>query len=115
MSKTVLTVCRNCKTHPQRDVKGLTLADALRGALAEEKAMTVRVADCLSNCSRGCSVALTAPKKWQYVYGDMDPEWDVADLVALAKAYASSADGQIPWRDRPKGVRHKVIARLPAL
>ena len=69
-------------------------------------------AECLSNCNRGCSVALTGPGRWSYVYGDLD-EALVDDLLTGASRYAATKDGLVPWRERPVIFRKGVIARIP--
>ena len=47
------------------------LATAQRG---QENLQRFRIveAECLSNCNRGCSVALTGPGRWSYIYGDLN-------------------------------------------
>ncbi len=71
-------------------------------------------AECLSNCNRGCSVALSGPGRWSYVYGDLS-ETCAAEILAGAHLYAAATDGLVPWRDRPAIFRKGVIARIPPL
>jgi predicted metal-binding protein len=68
--------------------------------------------ECLSNCNRGCSVALTGPGRWSYIYGDLN-QTAVDDLIDGASRYAATADGLVPWRERPTIFRKGVIARIP--
>ena len=74
----------------------------------------VRIAEveCLSNCNRGCSAALTGPGRWSYIYGDLS-EASVDDLLTGAARYAATSDGLVPWRERPTIFRKGVIARIP--
>jgi predicted metal-binding protein len=69
-------------------------------------------AECLSNCDRGCSVALSGPGRWSYVYGDLN-ETSVDDLLVGASRYTATTDGLVPWRERPAIFRKGVIARIP--
>ncbi|MGD9866303.1 MAG: DUF1636 family protein, partial [Pseudodonghicola sp.] len=46
-------------------------------------------------------------------YGDLDPEAHVAEIARGIAAYAGTADGLVPWRDRPVIFRKQSIARLP--
>ncbi len=71
--------------------------------------------ECLSACTQGCAVALSAPGKWTYVYGRMDPDRDAPAILAGATAYAASADGIVPWRERPEVFRKQSLARVPPL
>jgi predicted metal-binding protein len=90
---------------------------ALYAALAAAAPDSVRVVpvECLSACDHGCNIALTSPRKWSYVYGRLNPESHVEDILAGAVAYAESADGIVPWRARPVIFRKQSIARIPPL
>ena len=70
--------------------------------------------ECLSACLQGCSVALSAPGRWSYVYGRLT-ENDVADILAGAAAYARTSDGLVPWRERPAIFRKQSLARIPPI
>ena len=70
--------------------------------------------ECLSACSQGCSVALSAPGRWSYVYGRMT-ENDAAEILAGAAAYANAPDGIVPWRERPTIFRKQSLARIPPM
>ncbi|MEM6887344.1 MAG: DUF1636 domain-containing protein [Pseudomonadota bacterium] len=72
----------------------------------------IRAVECLSNCSRGCSVALRGNGKWSYVYGNLRPEDTDLILEGSAK-YNSAAEGLVPWRERPEHFRKNCIARIP--
>jgi predicted metal-binding protein len=51
--------------------------------------------------------------RWTYVYGDLDPNEHVDDIIAGAAAYAATKDGLVPWRERPVIFRKQSIARIP--
>lgn len=94
---------------------GRRLYDALADAQRrqdEPPRFRIVEAECLSNCNRGCSVALSGPGRWSYVYGDLS-EASVDDLLAGASRYAATTDGLVPWRERPTIFRKGVIARIP--
>ncbi|MEQ1653910.1 MAG: DUF1636 domain-containing protein [Hyphomicrobium sp.] len=74
----------------------------------------VRAVECLSACTQGCSIALTAPGRWSYVYGRMT-EADVPEILSGAKGYAAAPDGIVPWRERPVIFRKQSVSRLPPL
>jgi predicted metal-binding protein len=113
-----LYVCVTCLAGEDRDTEpraGRRLHDALalaqRGQKNSQRVHIVE-AECLSNCNRGCSVALTGPGRWSYIYGDLDQAC-VGDLLAGASGYAATTDGLVPWRERPTIFRKGVIARIP--
>ena len=111
-----LLVCTTCRMglpaeEGARRPGGL-LADALRERLPE--GVRLRETECLSNCSRGCTVALRGPGRWSYVYGNLQP--DQAGTVADGAArYAATPDGLVPWRERPEHFRKNCIARIPPI
>ncbi|MGY4320445.1 DUF1636 family protein [Bradyrhizobium sp. JR3.5] len=70
--------------------------------------------ECLSACSQGCSVALSAPGRWSYVYGRLSAD-HAKDVIAGAAAYAAAPDGIVPWRSRPEIFRKQSLARIPPI
>jgi predicted metal-binding protein len=70
--------------------------------------------ECLSACNQGCSVALSAPGRWSYVYGRLS-DANAQDVVAGAAAYAAAPDGIVPWRTRPEIFRKQSLARIPPI
>jgi predicted metal-binding protein len=117
-SATTLYVCVTCLAGEDRETvprAGRRLHDALADAQRRRDvspSFRIVEAECLSNCNRGCSVALTGPGRWSYVYGDLG-EASVDDLLAGASRYAATKDGLVPWRERPVIFRKGVIARIP--
>ena len=110
-----LLVCITCKRagmDPDAPRPGALLAQALDGALPE--GVVLRPTECLSNCSRGCTVALRGPGRWTYVYGDLAPE-QAETVIDGATRFAATADGLVPWRERPEHFRKHCIARIPPL
>lgn len=110
----VCTTCRRGQPVPEDGgVPGARLAAAL-AALPRPRGVELRAVECLSACDNGCSVALSAPGKWAYVYGRLT-EADAADILAGAAAYADAPDGIVPWRQRPLIFRKQSLARIPPL
>ena len=113
-----LHVCVTCLAGEDRETvprAGRRLHDGLVDTLrrqADPATFRIVEAECLSNCNRGCSVALSGPGRWSYVYGDLN-ETSVDDLLAGASRYAATTDGLVPWRERPPIFRKGVIARVP--
>ncbi|MDR7036460.1 putative metal-binding protein [Methylobacterium sp. BE186] len=113
----VLYVCTTCRAEGDGDGPraGARLLAAVENALAAEPVPGLRVepVECLSVCKRPCTVAVTAPDRWTYVYGDLDPETSAPTLLAGIRLYAGTSDGIVPWRARPEAFRKGVIARIP--
>lgn len=112
-----LHVCLTCRrgSVPEGDVRpGAKLHAALQEAGAPE-GVVIKGVECLSACDNGCSIALSAPGRWSYVYGHMDPDSHVGDILTGAAAYAGAPDGIVPWRERPVIFRKQSLARIPPL
>ena len=119
MADVTLTVCTTCRRIGGGDPcaeeprPGVRLFDALTSRGLPE-GVSLRPVECLSACSRGCSVVLGGgPRRWSYVYGDLDPDRHVEDILAGVAAYAATDDGLVPWRARPEIFRKQSIARIP--
>lgn len=113
-----LLVCTTCRHGLQLSDDGTRpgalLHAALQGAALPE-GVRLRGVECLSNCNTGCSIVLRGgDARWSYVYGNLSP--DHLDVVLDgATRYRATADGLVPWRERPEHFRKNCIARIPPL
>jgi predicted metal-binding protein len=111
-----LHVCITCRAGESVEgeaTPGARLHKAITEIGAPEGVSIVPV-ECLSACNNGCSVALSAPGRWAYVYGRMS-EANAKDILAGAAAYAATPDGLVPWRTRPEVFRKQSLARIPPI
>jgi predicted metal-binding protein len=116
VSDVTIFVCVSCTVQgAPADRPGQALYDAVASALGSEPGCKVKPVDCLAVCKRPCTVALAADDKWTYIVGDLSPDANAQDVIAAAKSYGASANGIIPWRERPQSFRKGVIARVPPL
>ena len=112
-----LFVCMTCKAgEPLEEGQIAPGALLYAGLVSQDLPDGVRVqgVECLSACTNGCAVALSAPGCWTYVYGRLTLA-DIPDILSGAAAYAASPDGIVPWRERPIIFRKQSLARLPPL
>ena len=112
-----LLVCVKCKglRDPSDDVE--RPGSILHRRLAEQEldGVTVTPVECLSNCKRGCTIALRGEGRWTYVYGAFDETGDLAPIRDGAARYRDTSDGLVPWRERPEHFRKNCIARIPPI
>ena len=90
MPATEMTICTTCRppgASRELPAHGLTLLEAVQDALlaregdgAQALDLQVRGLACMSGCSRACTVALQAPGKFTYYFGDL-----VADAETAAQ------------------------------
>ncbi|MER9305863.1 DUF1636 family protein [Mesorhizobium sp. M0293] len=115
-----IIVCTLCRDVPTGIRSGEGLSADLRSRLsvhcepAVAHGFAVEGVDCMAGCARPLTVAFQAQGKATYLFGSIDAQADVGDLVRFAGLYASLADG---WRNsgqRPAGLAGKTLARIPA-
>jgi predicted metal-binding protein len=112
-----LHVCITCRAGQPVEQGEITPGARLHGAIRDAglpDGVNLVPVECLSACSQGCSVALSAPGRWSYVYGRLS-EANAKDVIAGASAYAAAPDGIVPWRTRPEIFRKQSLARIPPL
>ena len=114
--KAELLVCVKCRrgidTPGETRRPGKVLADAVAAQLPE--GVRLREVECMSNCERGCSVALRGEGRWTFVYGNLT-EADADTVTHGAALYAAQADGLVPWRERSEHFKRNCIARIPPM
>jgi predicted metal-binding protein len=108
-----ITCCAGQSLQEAEMTPGARLHAAILGIGVPDGVRLVPV-ECLSACSQGCSVALSAPGRWSYVYGRLS-DANAQDVVAGAAAYAAAPDGIVPWRSRPEIFRKQSLARIPPI
>jgi predicted metal-binding protein len=112
-----LYVCITCRAGHTLGEGETTPGARLHAAILDvgvPEGVNVVSVECLSACSQGCSVALSAPGRWSYVYGRLS-EVNANDVIAGASAYAAAPDGIVPWRIRPEIFRKQSLARIPPI
>lgn len=118
-----LMICVKCSMgRPVPEGEATSGAQLHAAVIARDLPEGVKVTpvECFSNCDHGCSVTFRGgPDRWTYVYGRFDPsdtEASHADVIAEGIArYHATADGLVPWRERPQHLRKNCIARIPPL
>ncbi len=111
-----LLVCTTCRRGLEPGDAGERPGALLHRALAagvRSEGVSLLGVECLSNCDRGCSVALRGgPRRWTYVYGNLDPSGADMILEGVAR-YRATPDGLVPWRERSGHFRRNCVARIP--
>lgn len=112
-------VCTSCrKATPDGDGfhnPGRALADALQTCLRDDRDITVTPVECLAVCNRPSTIALVGEGKWTYIIGNLDEALHIDQIAESARAYQSSDNGIIPWKERPEAFRKGVVGRVPPL
>lgn len=117
-SDVTIFICVSCTIEGARsDKPGQELLEQVSHAIAARPGCRaeVKAVDCLAVCKRPCTVALAGDGKWTYVVGDLSPDTNADDVIAAALSYGTTANGIIPWKERPQSFRKGVISRIPPL
>ena len=116
----VLHVCTTCRppgtdpAAPRDGAKLFALVEALHRDWVGRHDVTLQPVECMSGCDRACTVALSAPGKPSYLFGDKPPTAETAAAALdLAAQYAASATGDLPRSERPELFRRGILARIP--
>ena len=114
-----ITICTSCRHKGTECRPGYELIDKLRRAIEAAgdtvpETFEVSGVACMAGCDRPCTVAYHGTRKATYLFGDIDPETDIDDLVTFAKQYSYLNDGWCSSVDRPGKLRRSTLARVPA-
>lgn len=114
-----VTICTTCKHKGTGCRPGYDLIAQLRVAIAAagdalSDDFEISGVACMAGCDRPCTVAYHATRKATYLFGDIEADADIDDLVDFARYYASLDDGWCQSVDRPGNLRKSTLARVPA-
>lgn len=112
----ICVLCRPAGAPSDAPRAGRALFEAVQeAALREDLPCAVRPVECMNGCSRSCTVALQAPGKLSYFFGDLTDEDETArQMVDCARMHLRSPDGTLLRAERPERLREGILARLPA-
>lgn len=102
-----ISVCTGCRLGRDGFLETVQAACGTAQIMAQ-----VTGVECMSGCAREQTIAFRSFGKVAYLFGDITAA-DLPDLLAFARLYQESPDGQFADA-RPLGaLRHKAIARIP--
>jgi predicted metal-binding protein len=112
----VCVLCRPAGAPREAPRAGRALFEAVQeAAFLEDLPFSVRPVECMNGCSRSCTVALQAPGKSVYFFGDLTADAETArQVLACAQMHQTSPDGSLLRAERPERLREGILARLPA-
>lgn len=110
-----VTVCETC-TAAGETPRGGMFAQELQALLADAGLpdIAVETVACLNACSDPTALSFRAVGKWAYLFAGVDPTRDGPDVVAFARLYLDSADGDITDARACGRLRHCLRGRIPA-
>ncbi|WP_128514432.1 DUF1636 family protein [Tabrizicola thermarum] len=116
-----ILVCKACKHKDQPCKPGFELLKTLRAAIAAAdlgEAFEVSGTACLAGCvpahGAPCVVGYRATGKATWLFGDIDPDQPLDELIEFSRLYAALEDGWMGGRDLPPRLCDTTLARIPA-
>jgi predicted metal-binding protein len=116
-----ILVCKACKHKGQACKPGFALLKKLRAAIsvadlgdAFEVSGTACLPGCVHDHGEPCVVGYRATEKATWLFGDIEPDQPLDDLIAFAQSYAALHDGWMTGRDLPPSLCDTTLARIPA-
>ena len=110
-----VTVCETCAAAGENP-RGHGFADELR-ALFDSAGLpdvTVDTVACLNSCAEPTALSFRAAGKWAYLFANVDPTQDGENVLAFARLYLNSKDGEITDARSCGRLRHCLRGRIPA-
>jgi len=118
-----LSICLRCRDgREEKDTDldqrgGRRLAQSIAAEFDQSQAahlgVQLRGVNCMSQCKRPCTMALSGPGRFTYLFGDLDPLANRQDVLSVAATYATSEDGFLARADRPPVLRGGILGRIP--
>ena len=114
-----ITICTSCKHKGTACNPGYALIERLRHAIAQAgdsvtDDFEISGVACMAGCDHPCTVAYHGTRKATYLFGDVDPDTDIEDLLNFARQYAQLEDGWCAATQRPGKLSTSTLARVPA-
>lgn len=121
----LLSICLRCRDgREQRDNDlaqrggrrlARAVAEVFDGSVAAGLGVALRGVNCMSQCKRPCTIALSGPGRFTYLFGDLDPTVHRDDVLTVAAAYAQAKNGFLSRPERPQVLRAGILGRIPPL
>jgi predicted metal-binding protein len=74
---------------------------------------------CMGACDRPCAIALAAPGKSTYLFGDLNRGESLAataqSILECADLYHHKTDGTMAWSERPDQLKKGLVGRIPSI
>lgn len=114
---TWITICDTCKcagweVTGMEKTDGEALAELIEAAASGATDVKTRRVSCTMGCDRACNITVQAHGKINYSLGTFEATTgDAEAIVEYAGKHAASANGQVPYREWPQGVKGHFVSR----
>jgi predicted metal-binding protein len=126
MTAHTIFVCTTCASQWENGKRvGESGGEKLLKHLQEEytqwglnREFVIQPVECMSACSRSCTISFASPGKVTYLFGDISPDLtdtEISGVFECAGKYYTHPQGSLPWSERPEPLKKGILARIPAV
>ncbi len=114
----ILHICITCRAKGHDDATpraGKLFFDAIANKADSQMMLAdamIKPVKCLVQCDNICAVSLSHPDKFNYLLSGLDPDTHQDDLLNFFEKYCHSADGIVPFAERPKTIKSAIKGRI---
>lgn len=114
----VCVLCRLTKSAQQQEKlsDGQSLFDRLNEGLEAcdwGQHIHLRPVRCMAACDRACVAAFAVSSKLTFIFSNLSAELSMSDLLQFSHQYIAHSSGNVPYKQRPEGLKKKLLVVLP--
>ncbi len=117
-SNHILHICITCRAKGHDDAQpraGKLFYDAISAKFLDSDIAdnaTIMPVKCLVQCDNICAASLSHQDKFNYLLSGLNPDTHQDDLLNFFEKYCHSADGIVPFAERPKSIKSAIKGRI---
>ena len=108
----LISVCSRCTLENEDSCQQQLVIDELKSGLTV--GVQLQEVRCMAACDKPISVGISDRGKASYLFGGSTSKENVLALVEFVGQYQKSKNGWTNSKERPKALRSKTVARIPA-
>ena len=108
----IVSVCARCMLRNKDSYQQQLVIDELRSGLTV--GVQLQEVRCMAACDKPISVGISDLGKASYLFGGITSKEHVLAVVEFVGQYQKSKNGWTNSKERPKALRSKTVARIPA-
>ena len=108
----IISVCSRCTLENEDSCRQQLVIDELKSGLTV--GVQLQEVRCMAACDKPISVGISDRGKASYLFGGITSKEHVLALVEFVGQYQKSKNGWTNSKERPKALRSKTVARIPA-
>ena len=113
-NRVIVSVCSRCNSEKVSEPLRRRVSKQLKIGLMTMSEVDFQEVRCMAACSRPIAVGISGEGKSGYLFGDIKTSEDVVGLLEFLKEYQEKQNGWTNSKERPKVLRNKIVARIPA-